>query len=74
MKLFEITIDNNLTGYDWNWDAKLIVANSEEEAKIRGESWMKDVYPYSYREPSCYVRELSVIDGFNIIVERPRKL
>ena len=73
MKLYEITIDNNLGGYDWNWDTKLIVANSEREAEIRAEAWAKDVFSYSYREPSCNVRELSVVDGFNIIVERPKK-
>lgn len=68
MKLFEITIYNNLDYEDGDWKIKLIVVNSKEEAEIRAESWMKEEYHGGYAEPSFQVNEITEVDGFKIRV------
>ena len=70
MKLFEIFIDNNLEYGDWDCQSKLIVADSLEEAEIRAENWLKDVYGSSYRKPFSWAEERSEVDGFLITVTR----
>ena len=74
MKLYEVSIYNNLDYGDWSYETKLIVVNSKMEAEIRAESWMKEVYSTGYKEPFYSVEEIKTIDGFNVILERPKNL
>lgn len=71
MKLYEVFIDNNLDYGDKDWQTKLIVANSQEEADIRAESWAKETYGDSgYRKPTFWAEERTEVDGFKITVSR----
>lgn len=74
MKLYEIFIQNNLDYSDYDCMTKLIVANGQEEADIRAESFMKEhYYMDAYRKPSFEAVEISMVDGFKIKVERSWK-
>lgn len=68
MKLYEIFIDNRLDYEDYDFQSKLIVANSQEEAEIRAKNWMKEEFGCSYREPISWAEERTEVDGFKIIV------
>jgi hypothetical protein len=68
MKLFEIYINNGWEYSDEEYQTKLIVANSEEEANIRAENWMKDTY--GEYKAYFYVEEIKEVDGFKITVSR----
>lgn len=68
MKLFEVYINNGYDYGDEESQTKLIVVNSEEEANIRAENWMKDCYG-EYKS-YFYVEEITEVDGFKISVSR----
>lgn len=71
MKLYEIFIDNNLEYGDKDWQTKLIVANSQQEADIRAESLAKETYGDSgYRKPIWWAEERTEVDGFKVTVSR----
>lgn len=71
MKLYEIFIENNLDYGDYDCQTKLIVANGQEEADIRAESFMKENYYLgSYRKPSFEATEIDFVDGFKVTVSR----
>lgn len=75
MKLYEVFIDNNLEYGDKDWQTKLIVANSQEEADIRAESFAKETYGTSgYRKPIWWAEERTEIDGFKILAIRPKNI
>lgn len=70
MKLFEIFIENNLDYEDYDCQNKFIVTNSQQEAVIRAESWMRDIYCSGFAEPSFSVTEIKEVDGFIVSVDR----
>lgn len=70
MKLYEIFVANNLDYEDYDHHTKLIVANDKEEAEIRAELYMNEMYSASYEKPSYSVEEINKVDGFKINVSR----
>lgn len=72
MKLYEIYINNGWEYGDEEHDKRLIVANGEDEAKIRAENLMRELYgkPTKYNEPYYRVEEIDEVDGFKIVVSR----
>ncbi|UNY48722.1 hypothetical protein P9294_gp007 [Bacillus phage FADO] len=70
MKLYEIFIDNNLEYSDWDYQSRLIVANSLHEAEMRADNWMKEEYGVSSYRSSSWAEERTEVDGFKITVSK----
>lgn len=66
MKLFEISIENNLDYEDYDHDSKLVVASSQYIAELRAKFWMKERYHGGYANPSFSVTEITKVDGFDV--------